>query len=144
VQLDLTFSDEPDGSAGSLLEALRPELLRAALRVDGDELNQQFAFLETGTIDWVDLAIAVCLQHHLGNSRSVTLTRDFGGFNIDDGLSSQMQLTYDIDGKLWGFQTTTTLGYRALWLNYEEQSRQGTIEMKVWLHGPLAEVLLRW
>ena len=84
------------------LDALRLELLRAALRVDGDEFNQQFAFLETGTMDWIDPTIAIRLQHHLGNGRSITATGDFGGFNIDDGLSSQMQLTYDIDGELWG------------------------------------------
>jgi hypothetical protein len=126
------------------LYALRLELLRAALRVDGYEFNQQFAFLETGPVDWVDPTIAVRLQHHLGNGRSITAPGDFGGFNIDDGLSSQMQLTYDIDGELWGLQTTTTLGYRALWLNYEEQTKQGTIGRNVWLHGPLAEVLLRW
>jgi hypothetical protein len=41
------------------LDALRLELLRAALRVDGDEFNQQFAFLETGTMDWIDPTIAI-------------------------------------------------------------------------------------
>jgi hypothetical protein len=90
------------GQALAALDALRLELLRAALRVDGDEFNQQFAFLETGTMDWIDPTIAIRLQHHLGNGRSITATGDFGGFNIDDGLSSQMQLTYDIDGELWG------------------------------------------
>jgi len=126
------------------VERLRLELLRVALRLDGDEFNDQFAFINSGTMDWVDPTIAMRFQHHLGNGHSITATGDFGGFNIDDGMSSQMQLTYDIDGELWGFQTTTTLGYRALWLNYEEDTSRGEAGMNVWLHGPLAEVLLRW
>ncbi|MDJ0514401.1 MAG: hypothetical protein QNJ62_13250, partial [Methyloceanibacter sp.] len=126
------------------LERLELELLRVALRVDGDEFNDQFAFLGTGTMDWVDPTIALRFQHHLGNGRSFTVTGDFGGFNIDDGMSSQMQLTYNVDGTLWGFQTTSTIGYRALWLNYEEETSKGTGGVNVWLHGPLAEVLLRW
>ena len=126
------------------LERLELELLRVALRLDGNDFNEQFAFLETGTMDWVDPTIAVRFHHHLGDGHSFTVTGDFGGFNIDNGLSSQMQLTYNVDGTLWGFQTTSTIGYRALWLNYEEETSKGTGGMNVWLHGPLAELLLRW
>lgn len=126
------------------VEALRLELLRAALRVNGNEFNDQFAFVDGGSLDWVDPTIAVRFQHHFGSGHSITATGDFGGFNIDDSLSSQMQLTYNIDGTLWGFQTTTTVGYRALWINYEEQTSNGESGINIWLHGPLAEVLLRW
>ncbi|MEM9592342.1 MAG: hypothetical protein AAF967_13575, partial [Pseudomonadota bacterium] len=126
------------------LERLELELLRVALRLDGSDFNEQFAFLETGTMDWVDPTIAVRFHHHLGDGHSFTVTGDFGGFNIDNGLSSQMQLTYNVDGTLWGFQTTSTIGYRALWLNYEEETSKGTGGTNVWLHGPIAELLLRW
>lgn len=135
------------GEALAALEAverLRFELLRAELRLSDSEFNEQFAIIGTGNVDWVDPTIAMRLQHHFGNGHSVTATGDFGGFNIDDNLSSQMQLTYDIDGMIWGFQTHTTLGYRALWLNYEEQTLRGTSAVNVWLHGPIVEIALRW
>ncbi|MEM7294920.1 MAG: hypothetical protein AAF420_16200, partial [Pseudomonadota bacterium] len=126
------------------VEKLRLELLRAALNLNNREFNDQFAFVGTGNMDWTDPTIALRLQHHLGNGRSITATGDFGGFNIDEGISTQMILTYDIDGTLWGFDTTTTLGYKALWLSFEEQTPNGERGMSTWLHGPIAEFALRW
>ncbi|MGA9444769.1 MAG: hypothetical protein WBV18_15355 [Methyloceanibacter sp.] len=135
------------GSAIAALEAVerfRLELLQAALNLNGNEFNDQFAFIGTGTMDWVDPTIAVRLQHQFRNGQSITAMGDFGGFNIDDGISTQMVLTYDIDGMLWGFNTTTSLGYKALWLSYEEQTPKGEQGMTTWLHGPIAEIALRW
>jgi len=126
------------------VEKLRLELLRTALDLNGDEFNNQFAFLGTGNMDWVDPTIALRLQHHFGNGHSVTAMGDFGGFNIDDGLSTQMVLTYDIDGTLCGFDTTTSVGYKALWLSYEDQTPRGEVGMSAWLHGPIVEIALRW
>ena len=135
------------GEAIAALEAveqLRLELLRAALNVDGDEFNRQFAFVGTGDMDWVDPTISLRVQHHFGNGQSITAVGDFGGFNVEDGLSSQMVLTYDIEGTLFGFDTTTSLGYKALWLRYEDQTSRGKVGMDAWLHGPIAEVAFRW
>lgn len=126
------------------VERLRLELLRAALRIDGDRFNDQFAFVETGNLDWVDPTIALRLQHHFGNGHSVTAAGDFGGYNVEEGLSSQMVLTYDIDGTIWGFDTTTSLGYKALWLSYEDQTPRGDASISAWLHGPIMEIALRW
>ena len=63
---------------------------------------------------------------------------------VQEGLSSQMVLTYDIDGTLWGFDTTTSLGYKALWLNYEDPTSKGDAGVDAWLHGPIMEIALRW
>ncbi|WP_141701855.1 hypothetical protein [Methyloceanibacter stevinii] len=135
------------GQALAALEAVekfRLELLRAALRIDGKQFNDQFAFVGTGNLDWVDPTIALRLQHDFGNGHSVTATGDFGGYNVEEGLSSQLVLTYDIEGTLWGFDTTTSLGYKALWLSYEDQTPRGDVGISAWLHGPIAEVALRW
>ncbi|WP_045364996.1 hypothetical protein [Methyloceanibacter caenitepidi] len=135
------------GQALAALEAVekfRLELLRAALRIDGKEFNNQFAFVGTGNLDWVDPTIALRLQHDFGNGHSVTATGDFGGYNVEEGLSSQIVLTYDIEGTLWGFDTTTSLGYKALWLSYEDETPRGDVGISAWLHGPIAEVALRW
>lgn len=126
------------------LQKLQLALLQNALNLNDNEYRGQFAFIGTGNMDWVDPTIALRLQHHLGNGRSITATGDFGGFNIEDGLSSQMILTYDVDGTLCGFETTASFGYKALWLSYEEQTRRGEVSMSTWLHGPIAEFALRW
>jgi hypothetical protein len=55
-----------------------------------------------------------------------------------------MVLTHDIDGTLWGFDTTTSLGYKALWLNYEDQTPKGDAGVDAWLHRPIMEIAPRW
>ncbi|ODS00135.1 hypothetical protein AUC68_03215 [Methyloceanibacter methanicus] len=126
------------------LERLQVALLQNALNLSGNDYRGQFAIVGTGNMDWVDPTIALRLQHDFGNGHSITAVGDFGGFNIDDGLSTQMVLTYDIDGTFCGFETTTSVGYKALWLSYEEQTPRGEVGMSAWLHGPIVEIALRW
>lgn len=139
--------DDQRGQALAALEAveaLRFELLRAALSLDGDEFNRQFAFVDSGSMDWVDPTIAVRVRHEFANGNSITAWGDFGGWNVQEGLSWQAILTYDIDGTLFGFNTTTSLGYKALWLQFEDQTPKGMRGIDAVLHGPIAEVAVRW
>ena len=126
------------------LERLELELLRAALNLNGAEFNDQFAFINSGNMNWFDPVIALRLKHDFGNGRSITAMGDFGGFNVDDGLSWQALLMYDCEGTFWGFETTTSFGYKALWLRYEEETRRGARGVNVVLHGPVVELALRW
>lgn len=135
------------GDATAALEALERlelELLQAALSLNGAEFNDQFAFINTGNMGWVDPVIALRLKHDFGNGRSISAMGDFGGFNVDDGLSWQAVLMYDCEGTLLGFETTTSLGYKALWLRYEEETSRGARGVDVVLHGPVFEVAFRW
>lgn len=126
------------------LEKLELELLQAALNLDNKEFNGEFAFIGTDNMDWVDPVIALRLVHDLGNGRSITAMGDFGGFNINEGLSWQAVLTFDCEGTLFGYQTTTSVGYKALWLEFEEDTSKGTQGVDVVLHGPIAELAFRW
>jgi len=135
------------GEALAALEALDKlelELLRAALNLNGREFNNEFATVSTGNMDWVDPVIAMRVTHDLGQGRSITAMGDFGGFNINEGLSWQAILTYDYEGMLFGFQTTTSIGYKALWLEFEEDTSNGTRGLDIVLHGPIAELAFRW
>lgn len=135
------------GDAVAALEALdklRLGLLRAALNLNDKEFNKNFAFMDTGNMSWVDPVIALRMTHDMGNGRSITAMGDFGGFDVEDGLSWQAILAYNYEGMLFGYETTTTLGYKALWLKYEDQTAQGTRGMNVVLHGPIAELSFRW
>ena len=126
------------------IDALRLGLLQAELNLNDREFNDNFATVSTGNMNWVDPVIAMRLNHDLGNGRSVTVMGDFGGVNIDDGLSWQAILTYNYEGTLFGYDTTTTIGYKALWLQYEEETAKGTRGLDIVLHGPIAELAFRW
>lgn len=135
------------GKAIAALEALdrlRLQLLKVALNLDNADFNDDLAFFDSGNMNWVDPVIALRVTHELGNGQSVTAMGDFGGFNIDDGLSWQAVLTYDREGTLFGFDTTTSIGYKALWLRFEEQTNKGAGGVDVVLHGPTGEVSFRW
>lgn len=135
------------GEAIAALEALdklRLGLLQRALNLNNSDFNKSFAFVDTGNMDWVDPVIALRMTHDLGNGRSITAMGDFGGFNVEDGLSWQAVLAYNYEGTLFGYDTTTTLGYKALWLKYEEQTAKGARGIDAVLHGPIAELSFRW
>lgn len=133
-----------DIAALEALERLELELLQAALNLNNKEFNDEFAFISTGNMDWVDPVIALRLVHDLGNGRSITAMGDFGGFNINEGISWQAVLTFDCEGTLFGYETTTSVGYKALWLEFEEDTSKGTRGIDVVLHGPIAELAFRW
>ncbi len=126
------------------IAALRLGLLRAELNLADSEFNDSFATVSSGNMNFVDPVIAMRVNHDLGNGQSITAMGDFGGFNINDGLSWQAVLTYDREGTLFGFETTTSVGYRALWLQYEEETSKGTRGLDIVLHGPIAELAFRW
>lgn len=135
------------GEAIAALEALdkfRLALLKKALNLGSNQFNDKLAFVNSGNINWVDPVIALRMTHNFGKGKSITAMGDFGGFNVEDGLSWQVVLTYDYEGTLFGYETTTSLGYKALWLQFEEETSNGAHGIDVVLHGPVAELSLRW
>lgn len=131
-------------SALNALDKFRLALLQDALNLNGKDISGNFAFVNSGEMDWVDPVVAVRMTHAFGNGRSVTAMGDVGGFNADSDFSWQVLLTYDMDGKFLGFDTTTSIGYKALGLLFEEGTSNGTRGVDVVLHGPVAELKFRW
>ena len=125
------------------VDELRLALLRDAIDLDGRDISGNFALVNSGTMDWVDPVIALRMTHALGNGQSVSAMGDVGGFQSDD-FSWQVVLTYDREGKLFGYDTTTSIGYKALGLKFEEQASKGARGVDVVLHGPIAEIAFRW
>jgi hypothetical protein len=126
------------------LDKFRLALLRDALNLNGKDISGNFAFVDSGEMDWVDPVIALRAKHDFGNGRSITAMGDVGGFDTASDFSWQVLLTYDIDGKLFGFDTTTSIGYKALGLLFEEGTSHGDRGVDVVLHGPVAELTFRW
>jgi hypothetical protein len=125
------------------LEQFRIKLLQSIIGLDGATVSRDFVTANSGVLEWVDPVIATRMTHELGNGQSFTAMGDVGGFQSDD-LSWQVVLTFDCEGTLFGFETTTSLGYKALGLHYEESTPKGTRGQDVILHGPLAELSFGW
>jgi hypothetical protein len=88
------------------LDKFRLALLRDALNLNGNNISGNFAFVNSGEMDWVDPVIAARMTHDLGNGRSITAMGNVGGFDTASDFSWRVLLTYDIDGKFLGFDTT--------------------------------------
>jgi hypothetical protein len=61
---------------------------------------------------WVDPVIAAGMTHDLGNGRSITAMGNVGGFDTASDFGWRVLLTYDIDGKFLGFDTTPSSAAR--------------------------------
>ena len=83
-------------------------------------------------------------NHAFGNGQSVSAMGDIGGFNFGSDLTWQVVLTYDREGAFFGYDTTTSVGYKALSLLYEESTNKGKQGVNVILHGPIAELTVHW
>ena len=46
--------------------------------------------------------------------------------------------------RFFGYDTTTSVGYKALSLLYEESTNKGKQGVNVILHGPIAELTVHW
>lgn len=121
------------------LELKRPRL---AKRLDFSK-NRHLAFARTGLVQWVDPTVAGRVKHEFGNGQSLTAMGDVGGFDNND-FSWQTIVTYDWDGKFLGFDTTTSVGYKALGIKFDNTTSKGTRGVDVILHGPMAELKFRW
>lgn len=135
---------ELDVTLGVDLSAtLELERKRLAKHLDFSK-SRDLAFANTGVMEWVDPLIAMRTTHAFGDGQSFTAMGDVGGFNTDSDFSWQVVLTYDRDGTFLGFDTTTSIGYKALGLLFEEQTSKGARGVDIVLHGPIAELTFHW
>lgn len=135
---------ELDVTLGVDLSAdLRLERKRLAKRLDFSK-SRNLAFANSGVMEWVDPLIAMRTKHAFGNGQSLTALGDVGGFDTDSDFSWQVVITYDMDGTFLGFDTTTSVGYKALGLLFEEQTTKGERGVDIVLHGPIAELTFHW
>ncbi|XSG81422.1 MAG: hypothetical protein ACPW61_10085 [Methyloligella sp. ZOD6] len=135
------------GQALAAIEAVqdfRLALLQRQLVLANGRASGNYAFATTDVMQWVDPVIATRITHEFKEGEAVTFTGDIGGFNADRNLTWQVQFTYDREGTLFGFDTTSSFGYRALGLFYDDTDFGGSRGVDVVLHGPIAEIAFRW
>jgi hypothetical protein len=108
------------------------------------ELDRAVAVASTGDLEWVDPFIGGRLRHGFGDNKELTLEGDVGGFGVGSDFSWQVVATYGFDVNCFGTPLHTVIGYRALAVDYSEESAYGENVLDVVMHGPLLGVNLRW
>ena len=102
------------------------------------------AIAKSGTLEWVDPVIGARLRHKMTSGSELTLLGDIGGFGAGSEFSWQVVGTYGFDVMCFGTPLRTVLGYRALAVDYSENSRFGKNALDVVQHGPVMGVSFRW
>ena len=84
---------------------------------------------------WVDLIVGARLIAYLSDSFLLTLKSDIGGFNI----GSSSKISWNIIGNI-GWETgwhglTPFVGWRTLYVDYDDGSGDDFFEYKIWMNG---------
>jgi hypothetical protein len=108
------------------------------------EIDRAVAAASSGDLEWVDPFIGGRLRHGFGDNKDLTLEADVGGFGVGSDFSWQVVATYGFDVNCFGTPLHTVIGYRALAVDYTEESAYGENVLDVVMHGPILGVNLRW
>lgn len=115
----------------------------ASATSDFFDIKRHYAVASDRVIEWVDALVVSRVTQELSEGKAVVLMGDAGGFSEDD-FSWQVSAMYQVDGTLFGFDSTTMLGYRALGLKFEDEGENGARGVDTVMQGPVAEVAFRW
>ena len=96
------------------------------------------------TVDWFDPFIGMRLRHQLAPGQEIMLRGDIGGFDIGSDFTWQAQAGYSFDTTLFGRDMMAYLGYRALYIDYEEGNGSRKFGLELLSHGPTMGVTFKW
>ena len=102
------------------------------------------AIAKSGTLEWVDPVVGARLRHQMASGSELSLVGDVGGFGAGSEFSWQLVGTYGFDVNCFGTPLRTVLGYRALAVDYSENSQYGKNGLDVVQHGPVIGVRFQW
>lgn len=98
----------------------------------------------TNTIDWWDPYVGVRVRQQRGPGRELVLRGDIGGFGVGSDFTWQLEGLYNVDTRLFGYDVTAQLGYRALYADYEQGSGSNTVGFDWLWHGPTLGLKFSW
>jgi hypothetical protein len=99
----------------------------------------------SGSVDWIDPFVGVRVRHQIAPGKELTFSGDVGGFGAGSKFSWQLVGAYS-----WEFCVTqhvawsAVIGYRALYVDYEQGSGLTRYEYDMLQHGPILGVSLRF
>ena len=81
------------------------------------------------TIDWWDPFVGLRLRHKHAPGHEFTLQGDVGGFGVGSDFTWHVLAAYNFPVEFAGLKFTSYLGYRALSIDYEEESGNRTLAL---------------
>ncbi len=107
----------------------------------GFEVSGSRVVAKSGTMGWVDPVIGLRVRHQFSPGRELQLRGDIGGFGVGSDFSWQLFGGYAFElGEGW----SGVIGYRALSVDYSEDTSNGTRGIDLIQHGPVLGVNFRW
>lgn len=96
------------------------------------------------TIDWWDPYIGLRVRHKTAPGTELVLRGDVGGFGIGSDFTWQLEGAYTFDTKILGRDATAHLGYRALYVDYQQGNGINTLGFDWLWHGPTVGLKFTW
>jgi hypothetical protein len=95
-------------------------------------------------LQWVDPVVGARVRHVFASGSEFNLLGDVGGFGAGSEFSWQAVATYGFDVNAFGTTMRSVVGYRALYVDYSENTRHGKSGLDWTQHGPVLGVAFRW
>jgi hypothetical protein len=107
----------------------------------GFEVSGNRVVARSGTMEWVDPVVGLRVRHQFSPGQELQLRGDIGGFGVGSDFSWQLFGGYSFQlGESW----SGVVGYRALSVDFSEESSNGTRGIDLVQHGPVVGVNFRW
>lgn len=96
------------------------------------------AIARSGSVDWVDPVVGARLRHRFAPGQELVVRGDVGGFGAGSEFSWNALAAYSWDFAVRSDVTYSgMLGYRALYVDYEQGAGRRKYEYDVLTHGPI-------
>ena len=102
------------------------------------------AVSRSGDLEWVDPVVGARIRHQFASGSEFNLLGDVGGFGAGSEFSWQAVATYGFDVNAFGTTMRSVVGYRALSVDYSENTQHGKSGLDWIQHGPILGVAFRW
>ena len=98
----------------------------------------------SGKIQWIDPVVGLGVRQQFAPGEQFQLRGDIGGFGTGSKFSWQTYGVYSHDFTFMGLNLTSTLGYRALSVNYSTGSGNRQNGISAVIHGPVTGLAIRF
>lgn len=102
------------------------------------------AVARSGTLEWVDPFVGLRVRHQLAPGKELEFLGDIGGFGVGSDFTWQLFGGYSFDFSVWQTELHGLVGYRALAVDYSQDSGASKNNLDLILHGPVVGLSFRW
>jgi hypothetical protein len=113
--------------------------------IDDLEISGSRVIAKSGSVNWIDPVIGARLRHQIAPGQRLMLRGDMGGFGAGSNFSWQAIAVFE-----WQMLQRTSylldayLGYRALYVNYEQGGGNTKYQYDMLQHGPVLGLTMRF